>query len=62
MPTLKKSAFKMPGYRCVSKDVEVNIKHSLDEENFEEIKERDSEDEDANSAKLDIVSESESSD
>lgn len=51
----------MPGYRAVAKEIEGEIKHSLDEPHFEEIKERDSE-EDAHSSPVEIVSDSEVSD
>jgi hypothetical protein len=51
----------MPGYRAVAKEMEGEIKHSLDEPHFEEIKERDSE-EDAQSPSVEIVSDSEVSD
>ena len=62
LPTIKKSAFKMPGYRAVAAEIEVDIKHSLDEQQFDEIKERDSEEEDLKSQKVEIVSYSGSSD
>jgi hypothetical protein len=52
----------MPGYRAVVKEIEVDIKHSLDEQQFDEIKERDSEEEDFKSQNVEIVSVSESSD
>ena len=57
LPSLKKSAFKMPGYRAVAKDLEEGeIKHTLDDQPFEEIKELDSEEEHERS--VDIVSDS----
>jgi len=51
----------MPGYRAVATEIEVDIKHSLDAQQFNEIKEQDSEEENLTNQKVEIVSDSESS-